>query len=160
MTHRKPRTRPCSHRIYQLSCEDYDQLVAEANYCCQLCQVPASETKHGHLVVDHDASLGDWAVRGILCSPCNTVAAVVGTKRPEVQAYLADPWWERTRGPMMPQDEPPIGSVVSIGPRRRRWARGAEGWRPLARYQSTRRTWYELNYQFGPHSIHAEPDGP
>jgi len=52
-----------------LSVEEYEQMYAEAEGCCQVCGVSETElTKR--LAVDHCHSTGK--VRGLLCSKCNT----------------------------------------------------------------------------------------
>lgn len=56
-------------KLYNLSVEEYEQMYAEAEGCCQVCGVAETElTKR--LAVDHCHSTGK--VRGLLCSKCNT----------------------------------------------------------------------------------------
>jgi len=56
-------------KLYNLSVEEYEQMYAEAEGCCQVCGVSETElTKR--LAVDHCHSTGK--VRGLLCSKCNT----------------------------------------------------------------------------------------
>lgn len=56
----------CLHRRFNLTCEQYETLLAESNYCCRRCGQASSR-----LHVDHDHDLGMWAVRGIVCPWCN-----------------------------------------------------------------------------------------
>ena len=57
------------NRLYGLTVDEYEQMYAEANGCCQVCGI--SEEEHGkRLAVDHCHSTGK--VRGLLCSKCNT----------------------------------------------------------------------------------------
>ena len=81
---------PCAHKLYQLSCDDYDRLMEHAGGACQICGF------RGFLVVDHDAGVGDWAVRGLLCGRCNR-GIPFGSAPAWATEYLADPWWRRDR---------------------------------------------------------------
>ncbi|MGW7001353.1 endonuclease domain-containing protein [Streptomyces sp. NPDC054933] len=94
--HLPPPNSPCSHKAYQLSCDDYDRLVDHASGVCQICGAAPDQDVRGFLVVDHDAKVGQWAVRGLLCSDCNT-ALPAGSEPSWARAYLADPWWRRER---------------------------------------------------------------
>lgn len=53
-------------RLYGLTPERYDEMVAEQLGRCAICLQTSDEKLH----VDHDHETG--AVRGLLCSPCNT----------------------------------------------------------------------------------------
>lgn len=50
---------------YGLTEDDYERMFAEQRGCCAICG-----TSHPQLVIDHDHATG--AVRGLLCSLCNT----------------------------------------------------------------------------------------
>lgn len=77
--------RTCSpHVVRGLTCERYELLVEWAGAACQVCR----STRH--LVIDHDHGLGEWAVRGLLCSTCN--ARLHCLEGPEVERYLSHPW--------------------------------------------------------------------
>lgn len=157
MSHTKPSKGPCSHRVYQLDCAEYDRLWGHAGGRCQICGVAPEQTKHGFLVVDHDASVGQWAVRGLLCTPCNTGITVSPTYSREFEAYMAAPWWRKRlseqglSAEMRP--EPPVGTDVFVLPNRRRWRRQGEKWEHMAGYRSSDLRWEELNRRFGPHRI-------
>lgn len=56
-------------RLYGLSVNEYEQMYAEANGCCQVCGV-SEESLNKRLAVDHCHATGK--VRGLLCSKCNT----------------------------------------------------------------------------------------
>lgn len=60
------RPRRCQHRYYWMTCADYDELEARADGCCERCGTPSSRPW-----IDHDHSIGDHAVRGLVCSKCN-----------------------------------------------------------------------------------------
>lgn len=80
----------CTHRQYNVSCEQYDGLLVTAQFSCQLCRQPTER-----LVIDHDHILGWWAVRGLLCQWCNSHLGRVDAGRapigPEIRAYLDSP---------------------------------------------------------------------
>jgi hypothetical protein len=97
--HEKPKGRPCSHRRYKLSCEEYDALVEHAEARCQICRRSGPETGHGYLVVDHDFRLGYAAVRGLLCNRCNTQLEYRNLPEEPMLAYLAKPWHACGRSP-------------------------------------------------------------
>lgn len=153
--HLPPPKSPCGHKIYGLSCNDYDRLVEHARGVCQICGVSPEKTGHGFLVVDHDAKLGQWAVRGMLCSDCNS-ALPCGSSPQWAQEYLAAPWWRHeveSRGiEILEVPEPPIGSEVVV-PLRNRLRRTRRGWEHLAKYGGSPRTWEQLSRRYGPHNI-------
>lgn len=80
----------CTHRSYNISCEQFDALLIDAQFACQICR-----TTDQPLCIDHDHSLGWWAVRGLLCHPCNVRLGWVDNGRraatPAEAAYLASP---------------------------------------------------------------------
>ncbi|MFC0602248.1 endonuclease domain-containing protein [Streptomyces palmae] len=146
--------RPCSHARYRLSCADFDELMHQAEHRCQLCQRTAAETRHGHLVVDHDFRVGNWAVRGVLCSTCNGKIERADLEDPACAAYLGDPWYRRmlaTRGLDQELAEPPLGATVCAG--RRMWHRTERGWSALDRYRGSSMTWTQIYHRYGPHNI-------
>lgn len=53
-------------RVYRMSLEDYDRLLAKQDGCCAIC---AASLDGGRTHVDHDHRSG--VVRGILCMACN-----------------------------------------------------------------------------------------
>lgn len=82
----------CRHEFYMLDCAEFERLIQRADDRCEICRISGAATKHGKLHIDHDSQLGDWAVRGLLCSQCNTRLAVDVVFSPEARAYLATPW--------------------------------------------------------------------
>ena len=52
---------------YNLSLEEYEELLEKQNNVCYICKLPPNSQG---LVVDHDHATG--RVRGLLCSSCNT----------------------------------------------------------------------------------------
>lgn len=85
----------CGHTKYKLSCRQFDLLRAEVNYRCQICGTEEHETKHGRLAIDHDPELGFWAVRGVLCQPCNSLLGRGLLPEDAAARFLADPWHKR-----------------------------------------------------------------
>jgi hypothetical protein len=81
------------HRKYVMTCSDFDDLWTRAAGRCEICGVLWRFTPHGMLHIDHNHLLGDWAVRGLLCSRCNTQLGTANRLLGvEVDAYLANPW--------------------------------------------------------------------
>jgi hypothetical protein len=155
VSHVPPRCGYCAHRNYSLGCDEYEQLVADHDGRCAICRITGPETPQGFLVIDHDYWYGYWAVRGLLCSQCNTTLDAYGhTRTVAEEAYLADPWWRRHFArlglPAEPLTEPAVGAVIAVG--QFRWMRTERGWeRPRAPHRLT--TWRELHRQYGPHKI-------
>lgn len=92
-----------------MSCAEYAALLQRADGRCEICRVPGAETSHGYLVIDHDYAYGfnGGAVRGLLCSPCNTRIAYPtnGANAEAKERYLANPWHLRR----------PVGSEEKTG---------------------------------------------
>lgn len=58
-------------KVYGLGDGDYDRLYEGQGGACAICQRAYGKSKR--LAVDHDHATGD--VRGLLCSPCNSMLA-------------------------------------------------------------------------------------
>lgn len=56
-------------KLYDLTPEDYEKMLVAQNGVCWICWSPPPGS-HRYLVVDHDHETG--AIRGLLCSNCNT----------------------------------------------------------------------------------------
>ena len=61
-------------KLFNLSLEEYDQILARQNGCCAICKQPPKPPKFRKLSVDHDHKTG--LVRGLLCSFCNRALGV------------------------------------------------------------------------------------
>ncbi len=83
------------HRRYRLNCAEFVILLAECDGHCNICKIAAPEARPPYLVIDHDHDLGDWAIRGMICSGCNRRIRAGTTPPPEAAPYLADPWHAR-----------------------------------------------------------------
>jgi hypothetical protein len=57
-------------RLYGISLEDYNRLLAEQGGVCAICK-EAQQSGKSRLVVDHDHETNK--VRGLLCTNCNTM---------------------------------------------------------------------------------------
>ena len=53
---------------YGITLEDYNQMFADQNGCCDICGIHQSDTEH-RFCVDHNHKTGE--VRGLLCRTCN-----------------------------------------------------------------------------------------
>jgi len=86
----------CQHKIYFLSCEDYDFLWERAGGACEICRTPQADVRGGKLYIDHDHRYGDFAVRGLLCPKCNKLVARVEKTNEwnhQVSVYLQNAWF-------------------------------------------------------------------
>ena len=145
----------CQHTAYLLDCEEYDRLADRAQGVCEICHVDPDGTKHGLLVIDHDSTIGRWAVRGLLCHNCNTKLPR-GAKPDWAGHYLGNPWWFtewQARGIGLENlNEPPQGTRVRL-PSGRELVRGSRGWEHDSNYRGAPRSWEKLMYEFGPHRV-------
>jgi hypothetical protein len=88
----------CQHERYRLTCSDYDELWLHAGGSCELCGTPASETPDAKLFIDHAQPYGFFAVRGLLCSKCNSLMGYIDRgEKQDTRAigYLANAWFVR-----------------------------------------------------------------
>lgn len=149
----------CNHAIYQMTCEQYESLIAETGNRCEVCGLHGLENPKRKLFIDHDRALGDWAVRGLLCNLCNTILGIDNEvpRTPSMASYLAKPWYMRMladRGIALGiPEEPPIGSVVV--PSVKGWARRRtkRGWIVERNQWLGPKSWGQLYYRWGPHNL-------
>lgn len=85
---------PCAtHQTYEMSCAEFEALRSRAAGHCESCGTPAERERRG-LLIDHDHRYGLGAVRGLICSRCNTHLGML--ENPTVwPGFEAD---ERSRG--------------------------------------------------------------
>lgn len=89
---------PCAHERYRLTCAEFDELWTFAGGRCQICRKPPEETPDGKLFIDHAGEYSFFAVRGLLCSKCNSLMAYIdrGKKRDRrAFEYRANAWFVR-----------------------------------------------------------------
>ena len=80
-----------THRSYGLSCAEFDDLRRTNPGRCHMCG-----TETDVLNIDHDHSVGGWAVRGLLCDLCNPRLAHMERGlhplTPDAVRFLANAW--------------------------------------------------------------------
>lgn len=138
-----------THCLYGLTCEQYEELLADSRRNCQLC----GEESARKLVIDHDHAVGQWAVRGLLCDRCNGMLRYDKADPHWATAYLTDPWWARMlrdRGIHADMAEPDGTRVLDFFGRL--WLRRADGWY-VGAYKSQVIPWPELLRKYGPHNL-------
>jgi len=82
----------CNHKVYGLSCDQYERLLNRNGGLCEICGIPGRLAARGKLYIDHDHAGGWTAVRGLVCSRCNIRirdAEMGRDATPGVLAYLA-----------------------------------------------------------------------
>lgn len=109
-----------------MSCSEYDALRSRAAGHCEACGVPAEEAGIGRLIIDHDHRYGRGAVRGLICSKCNTGLSTLEHSAPVAQShysrgyseYIRKAWfvqvaaWARTCRPSF-NDDPEQLSILN-----------------------------------------------
>jgi Recombination endonuclease VII len=91
----------CSHRAYGMDCAELDELYVRAKHRCEICGI-SERTLGRPLCIDHDASIGQYAVRGLLCGGCNARISFGAWDRKfqrRAERFLANPWHHRPGGP-------------------------------------------------------------
>lgn len=86
----------CNHKLYKLSCEQYEELLKRANGHCEICGLAGREATREKLFIDHDHAHGWRGVRGLICSRCNMLVRDVERRwreDPRVSAYLSRAWF-------------------------------------------------------------------
>lgn len=75
---------------YGLSLERYEEMLAEQNGVCAICKLPELSIRRGtykSLDVDHNHATD--AIRGLLCSACNSSLGLLREDPIRIQAMLA-----------------------------------------------------------------------
>jgi hypothetical protein len=151
--------RCATHVKYALSCRQFDRLLARSGGCCEACGMPAAENRFGTLCIDHEHDLGDWAVRGLLCTPCNAALHPGAATQPRFRAYVRRSFYltllaEAAVTELKP-DEPPLGTVM-LDQGGRPWRHEPDclpglRWYPRHRhYPQSPRSWGWLLKRVGP----------
>jgi hypothetical protein len=148
----------CHHRVYRLTCRQYDRLLALTAGRCQICGLRDHENFRDRLYLDHVHKLGIWAVRGLLCRPCNARLRSPWTD-PKTVSYGENAYYltlliEAGFDTIVPAE--PAEMTVLVDHSLRPWRREPEGWWPLKAHPSTPImpvTWPRLVYMFGAHNL-------
>lgn len=147
-----------THRRYDLTCAEIGELVEITGNRCQLCEATSDGKRWRMLFIDHDHSLGYWAVRGLLCSSCNTF---IGGARKSEAIFPARPWhevlMERAGRPKhMPQ--PQVGGTVVSASNGHVYWRGMDRWHRMnGVYQNMRYSWLGLTKRYSPRRLTIAP---
>lgn len=93
-------TTVCQHRVYGLTCEQFNELWAYTGGFCQICGLEETDAPRGKLCIDHMGPYGSHIVRGLLCDTCNMLMQRVDTgverfPRCEVYDYQRNSWFVR-----------------------------------------------------------------
>lgn len=92
-----------THKIYSLSCADFDALWKRSGGRCEACGFEPETARRG-LVIDHDHRYGNTAVRGLICRWCNAILGQIegsdaypsfGRRNPSgwFRRYFERPWF-------------------------------------------------------------------
>lgn len=149
----------CStHRQYALSCQDFDELWDRAAGRCQICLTPPESTPCRLLHIDHSSALGMWAVRGLLCSRCNTLLPRLSG--PAIDEYWRSSWYEGmlARYGLSADCVEPSEGVAVQDPLGRVWQRQGDVWLTSSWRNVRPRTWRELSRRYGPRHLLSPPD--
>jgi recombination endonuclease VII len=148
----------CNHRNYLLTCGQYERLLSRAAGHCEICGSRDVDNIHGKLHIDHVHRLGNWAVRGLLCQPCNNNLQTPWTRlllRPYADgAFYMTLVLEAGLDSITPP-EPPLMSVVRDHAGRP-WRRESEGWWlhwPDQNNDPAPKSWHHLIFRYGPHNL-------
>ena len=147
-----------THKTFRLTCKQYDVLLERAGNCCEICGLEATAIEPWPLDIDHDPSVGKWAVRGLLCHPCNLKLRSDRrvARTPEIERYMLNAWYlEQCRlagaSPVMPP-EPGLGSSLRAGGYW--WMHMTldrpSGWEATVLNNWSCKSWHDLWYQYGP----------
>lgn len=156
--HTAPTKRRCTHDNYLLTCEQYDELLDATGGRCQMCGIRGDDTERGVLSIDHEGVLGYWAVRGLLCQPCNVRVEWPDLRGTAGDAYLSAPWYRGLLdaagidGVSIPEPAE-MGTYLTAG--NFTYHLTEKGWQQHRRpkWPPLPITWRELCYKRGPHRI-------
>jgi hypothetical protein len=98
-----------------MSCQEFTALLTRAAGHCEACGIPTDQTGIKQLVIDHDHRYGVEAVRGLICSSCNTTLGALEHTRPSAERhytpqfaeYIRKAWFvQRARLALLLQPDP------------------------------------------------------
>lgn len=161
-----PEHKTCTrHRLYALSCEQFEALLARAAGHCEICGAEGEPERPGCcLYIDHEHNVGMWAVRGLLCYVCN--CSLQARRRipptPEIKRYVANVWYrqelKRLGLSAEAPPEPGLGSTVLATGVDRSWIRLSDDrercWLTVNQALGLNfKTWQEVWYATGPMNL-------
>jgi hypothetical protein len=89
---------PCgTHRTYRMGCREFAALLARSAGHCEACGIPTEESGLKQLIIDHDHRYGFEAVRGLLCSSCNTTLSSMEHSSPVAERHYVPQFAEYVR---------------------------------------------------------------
>lgn len=154
-----------THQTYALTCDQYDELRARCGDSCEICGRPAAQSGWGKLAIDHYATVGQWAVRGLLCTDCNLNMRRMPAGDERLQHYIDSAWYlialDRAGISLGDYPEPPLRAIVGE-PAGKHWKRVKAGWMRFDPYRhvvSVPETWDRLIYRYGPINLHHHARG-
>jgi len=139
-------------------------MLAACGQQCEACGCPSEKSPGGKLFIDHDGAVGNWAVRGLLCTACNVTFR---WDRPDPEwatGYLSNPWYVRMLAERGLDANPPeytdwtlTDSGYLFGPRLQDpdghiWERDERGW-SHGHKKCSPHSWHQLLRRFGPHNL-------
>ena len=74
-------------KFYGVTPDDYERMLEMQNGRCAICRSPADTSFHKRLCIDHNHETG--AVRGLLCSKCNSAIGLLNDS-PELMYKAAE----------------------------------------------------------------------
>lgn len=143
---------PCQHKKYRVSCAVFDSIWQRNHGKCEICGTPEDIKGRQKLCIDHAATVGDWAIRGLLCGDCNTLLCEDNEFAPEVRTYLDGAWYLSALAEIGLSDEipePPTGSTVRAV--FCNWTRSDDGWACMCgTHRGVVKQWRHLYRRYGP----------
>lgn len=151
-----------AHEFYKLNCGQFERLIARSGQRCEICgRAGTAGPGHNKLHIDHDHSGKRWAVRGLLCTGCNSklTVKIAENRPPWTVGYLANSWWikecERLGVAVDIAPEPDFGTVI-FDPFGFTWLRDGDGeWRPHGKGRPgiSSASWQWIYDHRGPHNM-------
>lgn len=150
----------CLHWGYALSCRTYESLLRRSKGVCEICGLPGFQNARSKLFIDHDPTVGQWAVRGLLCYYCNTYLDKLHDD--DVQRFRDNAFYlhllKESDCPLY-LEEPPRGAMV-VDCQGLPWLRRGDEWhytperwhKPKVRLPHR---WERLHYKNGPLYLRA-----
>jgi hypothetical protein len=106
------------HKIYSLTCDDYDALWKRSGGVCEACGFQPDSPRRG-LVIDHDHKYGNTAVRGLICRWCNTALAFGPGPGSWFGSYFRRAWFARNQDHR--EDAPVLVDRSQLSQELKRW---------------------------------------